>query len=129
MCARLPVRWSRSSGIGGCLEASLWKGLRWLCQSADGIPRLLGSGAGLGWRHQVFDADGEVAHTDAGGVVNGGCDGCGDTGHADLSDAAGAEFVDDLVGIVEEGNVDLGRVCVGGAQVIGEVIVYARAVS
>src|SRR5580698_672971 len=52
-------------------------------------------------------------------VGNGG----GDAGEADLSHAAGAQGVEDRVGVVEEGDVDRGGVRIGGDDVVGEVVI------
>lgn len=63
---------------------------------------------------QVFYGDGELADSFAGGVVDCCCDGGGYAGEADFADASGAVFVEDEVGVVEEGYFDFGAVGVGG---------------
>ncbi|MCW3054451.1 MAG: hypothetical protein JWN14_3621, partial [Chthonomonadales bacterium] len=75
---------------------------------------------------EVLDFDGEVADTDAGGVIDGAADGGGDPGEADLSDAACAQFVQGHVGMIEEGDIDAGRIGVGRHHVVGEVAVDGR---
>jgi len=47
---------------------------------------------------QVFDAHGEFADADTGGMVDRAGDGGGDAGETDLSDAAGAKRVEHQVG-------------------------------
>ena len=77
---------------------------------------------------QVLDLDRQFAHAHAGGVIGRGGDGGGDAGQADLADPAGAEFVDLLVGVIEEMHVDRRDVSVHRHHVVGEVAVDGRAV-
>ena len=56
-------------------------------------------------------------------MVDGVGDRRGDTGEADLADAAGSERVQVVVRIVEEGDVNVGRVGVDGYNVVGEAAV------
>src|SRR5438445_2401971 len=51
----------------------------------------------------------------------------GDTGKADLADTAGAEWVQVVVRIVEEGDVNVGCVGIDGYNVVGEVAVDGSA--
>jgi hypothetical protein len=61
----------------------------------------------LGLRsEQVFDAYRQVAHPDAGGMVDGCCDrGC-DSGEADLSNAAGSVLSQHGIGNIKKMNID-----------------------
>lgn len=72
---------------------------------------------------QVFDAHGQFAHADAGGMVDGCCDGRGNAGEADFANAARAVLVHDKVRVLDEGDVDLRCVGAGGHQVVGHAAV------
>ena len=67
------------------------------------------SGEDLGGE-EVFYADREFADADSGGVVDGGGEGWGYAGEADLADASGSVLAHHGVGDVEEVDVDLGGV-------------------
>src|ERR1700733_13864226 len=85
--------------------------------------RALGSLLG----EQILDAHGKLADADASGVVDRGSNGGRDSGEAYLPYAANAERVKHLVGIVEESDVDLRSIGIGGHDVVGEVVVNRNA--
>src|ERR1700744_5263598 len=78
--------------------------------------------------HDLIERDGQVADAFAGGVVNGVGDGCCSSGDSDLTNAAGTEGIEFVVGDVERGDVDLMDVGVDGNVVFGEVLVNGAAI-
>src|ERR1043165_1398539 len=77
---------------------------------------------------QVLDLHWQLANTNTGRVVHRIGDCRSNTGKPDLADAACAELVDLLVGIIEEVHVDWRRVGVYGHDVVSQVAVDRRAV-
>src|SRR5258706_1313817 len=69
----------------------------------------------------------EFSHANACGMVDRRSDGSGDSGQADLADPARANFVDLLVGKVQEVHLDRWRVSVDCHNIVGQVAVDRRA--
>ena len=72
---------------------------------------------------EVFDADGQIAHSNSGRMVDGGRDGWGHSSETDLADATGTVLSDHGVRDVEESHVDFWMVSRGGNDVIREVVI------
>ena len=80
-----------------------------------------------GSAEQLVDGQREVAQAAAGGVVYGIRHCGGDADDAYFADALGAQFVNDIVGFVNEDHLDIANIGVNRDVVLGEVVVHAAA--
>src|SRR6267143_7303900 len=85
------------------------------------------------WRgcsnEQIFDLDRQLAHTYAGGVMDGARDRRGHPRQSDLADPPGAKLVQLRVGVLDEIDFQRGYVGVCRDDVVGEIGIDRRAVS
>jgi hypothetical protein len=79
-------------------------------------------------RQQILDLYGQFPHANAGCVVDRRRDRSGDTGQADLADAACANFVNLLVGIIQKVYLDGWRVGVNRHDVVSQTAIDRCAV-
>src|SRR5882672_2532904 len=77
---------------------------------------------------QIFDPDWQLANTNAGGMMDGGCDRGGDAGQANFTDSPRSEGVELLVGEIQEVDFDCRSVGVHGDDIVGQVAVDGRAI-
>src|ERR1700761_91843 len=80
-------------------------------------------------RQQILDMYWQIAHTDAGSVVDSVGDSRGDAGQAYFANAAYTHSVEFRIRIVEEDDVELRRVSVAGHDVVGQIAVDRHAVA